>query len=422
VRTLPVHRIVVLGGGYAGLAFVRRLHRAAGHRAAGHGAAGHRAAGHGAAGHRAAGHGAANLQVTLIDQNCHHTLLTETHAVAAGARPASAVAVPFAVVRSGFRFVQARVEAVDPAQKLVHTDSGAVAYDTLAFCLGGTENDFGVPGVRQHAVTLRSTKEAEQIRRRVEEMPEGGQVVIVGGGLTGIELAAEMAMFWGNRRTVTVVEAAPHLLPGLPLSLRERARRRLGWLGVNLIIGHRATAISGSFVEIDDGSRLASRLTIWAAGVSGHPLVAAMGAAVDKAGRAIVDSRLRSSLPGVYVLGDSAVFRPAPDQPSLPPSGQLAEQMGLAAAADLLARLEGRDGAPFAPRPQGVLFDLGGLSAAGVIYRLRVSGLIALAAKRLAVWRHLWTVMGWRGLAAHLATVVRPEPDGAAWGKGRKVG
>lgn len=377
-------RVVVLGGGYAGLAFARGLRQT----------------------------GVDNLEITLVDRNQNHTLLTETHTVAAGTRPTASVEVPFAPVCEGIHLVTAAVLSVDVGAKQVLTDTGALPFDYLAFCLGGRDNHFNIPGVREHARFLRGAQDAEAIRTRLETMGDTGNVVVVGGGLTGVELAAEMALHWGARRTVTLVEASPHLLPGLPPALQDRARRRLGWLGVNVLTGRMVRQITHDHVHLSDRTNLNSGLTVWCAGVQGHPLVAEMGAATGRDGRAQVDAHLRSSLENVYVLGDSAAF----GTPPLPPSGQLAEQMGLYAAAALGARLHGKEHPPFAPRLKGVLCDLGGVNATGLIYKLQVHGRLAALAKRATVLGHLWRVTGYKGLLHHLRSGAHAgAPQKAEW-------
>lgn len=370
-------RVVVLGAGYAGLAFVRGLLRA-----------------------RVPG-----LSITLVDRNAYHTLLTETHTVAAGSRPAALVEIPLSALGAGVQVMTAAVTGVDVKRRLVALDTGELAYDFLAVCLGGKDNDFGTPGVQEHALFLRGRQDAQRIHARIQALSPGAGVVIVGGGLTGVELAAEIAIHGSHRRSVTVVEAAPSLLPGLPAGIQQRARRRLGWLGVNVTTAGRVVRITDDQVHLADGSVLTCGLVIWTAGVKGHPLLADMGVATDRGGRAVLDQYLHSSLLDVYILGDCAAFQLAPHLPPAAPSAQLAEQMGFAAAADLGSRLRGGQGRAFVPHLQGVLCDLGGINATGLVHRFHVHGVLAAIAKRFSVLRHLWNTFGIRGLLLHLRAV-----------------
>jgi len=224
----------------------------------------------------------------------------------------------------------------------------------------------------------------------------------VGGGLTGVELAAEMAQNLRISRNVTLVEASPSLLPGLPENLQTRARRRLGWLGVNVLTSAQVTNAGADRVHLRDGSVIRHGLLVWAAGVKGHPLVADLGLSLDRGGRVALDQYLRCGSSDIYVLGDSATWSPALDQPPLPPSAQLAGQMGFSAAADLASRLTGKQGVRFRPRLRGVLCDLGGLNASGLVYRFQIHGLVGALAKRLSVLQHLWATTGPKGFLIHL--------------------
>lgn len=373
-----MRRVVVLGGGYAGLAFVQGLRRAK----------------------------LADVEITLVDRYPFHTLLTETHTVAAGSRPVRLVKVPLRLLQPGVELVTARVTGIDTAQHQVLTDAAVVPYDILAFCLGGIDNDFDIPGVREHALFLRGPRDAERIRARLKHLATQDGVVIVGGGLTGVELAAEMAMH-GKHRRITVVESHHSLVNGLPAALQERARRRLGWLGVNVLTGTRVEQVAPDRVHIADGSILMAAMVVWATGVKGHPLVPELGVTVDHLGRALVSPDLQTDLAGIYVLGDSAVCRPAPELPALPHSAQLAEQMGFAAAANVAAQLQGQPARIFHPHMRGILCDLGGLNASGLVYRFQIHGLLGALAKGVAVHGHLWRTMGATGWLRHLRDQVQ---------------
>ncbi|MGE5676356.1 MAG: NAD(P)/FAD-dependent oxidoreductase, partial [Mycobacterium leprae] len=336
-------------------------------------------------------------------RNPFHTLLTETHSVAAGTHAPSLVEIPFSALGQGVRTVTASVLEIDTEHKLVLTDeAGNLPYDTLAFCLGGKDNDFGTPGVQEHALFLRGQRDAEVIRTRLEQLTPGAGVVIVGGGLTGVELAAEIAMRTDIHPAVTVVEAMPTLLPGLVEGLQQRARRRLGWLGVNVLTGGRVAKIEEGKVCLADGAILSAGLIVWAAGVQGNPLVRQLGLSTDRSGRVSIGPDLLTGKPEILVLGDSAAYTANPGERSLPPSAQLAEQMGFGAAANLAARLRGHAARPFVPHLQGILCDLGGLNASGLVFRWQIHGKLGAVAKRFTVLRHLWKTMGLKGFMINL--------------------
>lgn len=360
--------ITVVGGGYAGLSFIRQLRERD-----------------------------SQVAITLIDRNPYHTMLTETHQVAAGTRTAASILLPFDQM-DGFRFHQASVTGLDTEAKLLRTSAGALAYDVLVLALGSVDNDFGVPGVAEHCLMLHSATDALAIRERLAALPPEAPVVIAGGGLTGVELAAHIALTRPQGRTLTLVEASPSLLPGLPPRLSHAARRRLGHLGVNVITGAGVARAEEGRVSLADGTMLPFGLMVWACGVKAHPLIPALGIPTDRAGRAIVDANLRTPLPDLYIIGDSASGHV--------PSAQAAMQQG-AALADALT------GHPVKPiRMKGVLVDLGQHRAVGRVGTLSLRGLLPGILKRLNETRWVQVAAGLPAALRNLAGLPEQGPAG----------
>lgn len=346
-------QIVVLGGGYGGVAFIRQMAALR-----------------------------PEAKVTLIDRRAHHTVLTEIHQVAGGNRAPESLLVPFASLE-GCRFLQAEVTGLDPAARQVQTSAGPVAYDILVIGLGSVDTDYGVPGVRQHAMTLHSISDALAIRKALEALPEGAPVIVAGGGLTGVELAAEIGIRRGMGGNLTLVEAAPSLLPGLAPRLQKGARRRLGALGVNVLTATRIAAANPGMLRFSDGSSLPFGLMIWACGVRANPLIGRLGILTDKAGRAVVDSNMQTELEGVYVVGDCAA--------GAPPSAQAACQQGAALAVHIAGLLTGA-APPVRPvRMKGTLVDLGHTYGVGDLGQLQLTGWLPALLKRANVARWVWT-------------------------------
>lgn len=350
--------ILVVGGGYAGLAFISQLRQYD-----------------------------QTTPVTLIDKNPYHTMLVESHQVAAGSRSPASILLPFDHIRN-LRFLRAEVLGGDLRAKHLETTAGRVSYDRLVLAVGSVDHDFGVPGVREHCQTLRSLDDAVAIRDRLAALPADAPLVIAGGGLTGVELAAHIALHRASCRSLTLVEAAPSLLPGLPDHLARAARRRLGQLGVNVITGTPVARVEPGLAHLQDGTALPYGLMVWACGVKAHPLVAALGLPTDRAGRALVGPDFRTPVPDVYVIGDSAAGHT--------PSAQLALQQGRA----LAARLSGRAHAPL--RNKGVLVDVGQGRAVGLVGRLMLRGLLPGWLKRVTEIAWIARVLGWRAAIGHL--------------------
>lgn len=361
--------ITIVGGGYAGLSFIRRLldrHPQA--------------------------------SITLIDRNPFHTMLTETHQVAAGTRPAASVMLPFDQM-TGFRFIQADVTGLDPERKRLSTSAGEIGYEVLVLALGSVDHDFGVAGVRQHCLMLHSAADALTIRERLAALPAEAPVIIAGGGLTGVELAAHIALTRPQGRSLTLVEASPSLLAGLPPRLARAARRRLGHLGVNVITGAPVSRVEADRAFLADGTALPFGLMVWACGVKAHPLIATLSIPTDRAGRALVGSDLRTPLPDLYVIGDAAAGHL--------PSAQAARQQGAALA-------EALTGHPVLPiHMLGTLVDLGQHRAVGLVGSLSLRGLLPGIMKRLNETLWVRRAAGWHAALRNLLGMPERSPGGA---------
>ncbi|BAJ28392.1 MULTISPECIES: FAD-dependent oxidoreductase [Kitasatospora] len=311
--------IVVIGAGYAGLSAAAEIGRGPG-------------------------------RVTLVAPERRFAHRVRQHEIAAGhpvARP------EIARVLRGRRVEHLATRAVelDLAAREVRTeDGGRLAYDTLVYALGSRTAWGGVPGAAEHAY---SAERAEELRRRLAQAPGTGILAVVGGGATGIELAAELAEAYPARPVRLVASG----LVGGWLSERGRAHvlAVLGRLGVRVDEHRRVTAVTASGLTCGEDGDVPAEVVVWAASLEPHPLAAAAGLAVDARGRALVDDHLRSlSHPEVHVVGDAAAVE-------VPGIGEL--RMACATAMPqgryLAKLLTGRTGKPFAFRYATQCLSLG---------------------------------------------------------------
>ncbi|GAB1516210.1 NAD(P)/FAD-dependent oxidoreductase [Actinophytocola sp. KF-1] len=278
------HRIVVLGAGYAGAnaagRLAKRLHPA-------------------------------GTEITLVNADAEFVERVRMHQLATGQdlkpRPLADV-----FAGTGVLVRQARVTGVDAERKTVDVvgeDGPAeIAYDTLVYALGSTAADHGVPGVAEHAHHLAVKQSALRLRARLADLAAGATVLVVGGGLTGIEAVTEIAE---ARPDLDVALAAR---AGLGDWLSEKARRHLrkavDRLGITV---HEHTAIARvepAGAVTTDGRVLPAQVTVWTAGFAVHPIAAATTLAVSATGQIVVDDTMRSvSHPDVYAVGDAACAR-----------------------------------------------------------------------------------------------------------------
>ncbi|CAL9359158.1 NADH dehydrogenase-like protein YjlD [Nocardiopsis dassonvillei] len=317
------HELLVLGAGYAGLSAARR----AAHHA------------------RRSGTG---LRVTLVNATDTFVERVRLHEVAAGR--GTAVHPLSDSLDPSVGLVVGRVESVDADARTVDVRTGdrvrTLRYDTLVYALGSAAAVDAVPGAAEHAATLAGLDGARTLARRIaEERPR--TLTVVGGGLTGLEAATELAEAHPGPH-VRLVTSGP---VGAGLSPRGRAHvlRVLDRMGVAVREHTRVAAVEADHLKLEDGDLLESDLTVWNAGFTVSPLAADAGLTVDGDGRALVDGTQRSlSHPDVYVVGDAA-HADAADGSALRMSCAMGLPMGTAAADALAARLAGRepDATPF---------------------------------------------------------------------------
>lgn len=314
------HRIVVLGAGYAG-AYV--------------------------AGSLARRLSPADTEITVVNGEPDFVQRLRLHQLAAG-QEIEAPQLADVFVGTGVRLRLARVTAVDPERQVVavaDADGGAgeLGYDTLLYALGSRGDDRSVPGVAEHAFDVAARASALRLRERLDSLSrrdDGGSVLVVGDGLTGIETATEIAE---SRPGLSVTLVARGEL-GAPLSAGARGhlRRACDRLGITALEHTTVEAVEATRVRCADGTTLASDATVWTAGFAVGPIAAAGGLEVTENGRIVVDRTMRSvSHPNVYAAGDSAYAIGDNGRP-LPMSCASAGYTGMQATTAIVARLTGR--------------------------------------------------------------------------------
>jgi NADH:ubiquinone reductase (H+-translocating) len=275
-----VHRIVVVGAGYSGLTAAKRVARQA-----------------------------RDAEVVLVNATDRFVERVRLHQVAAG-QDVGEHSLADALCGSRVRLVVARVLAIDPDRRELPLDgSDPLPYDTLVHAAGSGPATGGVPGAAEHAVPVAHFEGACELRKRAADLAaDGGTLTIVGGGLSGIETATELAETHPALR-VRLLTAAE---PGAALSARARAHlaRVFDRLRIEVRTGATVAEVRPDAVVLAGGETLPSDLTAWTAGFSVARLAADAGIATDPSGRVLVDGTLRSvSHPDVYAVGDSALGR-----------------------------------------------------------------------------------------------------------------
>ena len=317
------------------------------------------------------------------------------------------------LIQAGTSFRRAELKSVDYENKTVTLDGGIrLPYDHLVLSLGAQPNFFGILGVEEHCLTMKSIGDAEKIRNRVIERFEdatlNGDVpdsrltfVVIGGGSTGVETAAELhelitlalAPDYPNisldRVKIMLLNRGPEILTELDPALRKAARARLHSQNVEVITAAAATEVKADRVVLKDGREIPSENVIWTAGARPNILCKHLGLPLTERDGIKVDEYLRvEGHRQVWALGDCAAIpdlRAGQNGHIIPPTAQAATQEGHALGKNLLAILDGReeDVRPFEYRPLGQLVELGSEFAVDEVMGFKISGLFAALLWRL---------------------------------------
>lgn len=427
-------QIVVVGGGAGGLELVRRL---------------------------GARYGRRHHDIILVEKNRTHIWKPLLHEVAAGSLDANLDEVGYRshCHRWGYRFFNGALESVDrDAQQvilapLVDEDGSeliarhTIRFDYLVISVGSITNDFGTPGVAQHCMFLDDRAGADRFRSRLLDhclrvsramSTDPGadahvRIAIVGGGATGVELAAELynsaaalrhyglEVFDESRLEVCVIEAGRRILPALPERLADAAKAELEALGVSVLTEVQVTEAVPHALLTADGERIEADLLVWAAGVRASSCLATLGLEVNRTNQLVVRETLQTTRDErIFAIGDCCSFTPAGADRPVPPRAQAAHQMATNVYRNLVRLQQGRPLKPFVYHDHGSLVSLSRYSTVGSLMGNLVGGRMAIEGRlaRLvytSLYRmHLIAIHGWvKGLALLLVgrvnRIIRPR-------------
>jgi NADH dehydrogenase len=365
------------------------------------------------------------------------------HEVAAGSLDANLDEVGYRehCYRWGYRFFLGGLEEVDREWReviiapLVDEDGTVlverhrIRYDYLVIAIGSITNDFGTPGVREHCMRLDSRADADRFRNRLlnhclrvsrlmlAEEPGDPlvKIAIIGGGATGVELAAELynsaagLRFYGlevfddARLKVTLIEAAPRILSALRETLSQAATHELEKLGVSVRDGTQVASVEHGAVITKTGERIEADLIVWAAGVKGPDLLKDLGGLeTNRSNQLVVKPTLQTTRDDrVFAMGDCcSCLLPGHERP-IPPRAQSASQMAATVAANLTRAMEGEPLKDFVYQDRGSLVSLSRFAALGNLMgnlvggQMAVEGRIARMIYQSLYRMHLLAIHGW---------------------------
>jgi NADH dehydrogenase len=382
--TPPPIRIVVLGGGFGGLAAARELERRLPAMVDGR-----------------------DVRITLVNRENFFLFTPMLHEVAASDLDLATIVNPLRKLVRRTGIFTGTVDAIDSRRKVVtvsHADGAhahELPYDHLVVALGSVTNFHGVRGLDARATTMKSLGDAIQLRNQLIQQLEEADfecsrpvreplltLVVAGGGFAGVETVAaandflrSAIRFYRNLDAsmlrVVVVHPGPALLPELGETLGRYTAERLSERGIDVRLGTRVTAVDDDVVTLSDGTTLRARTIVWTAGTAANPVLSGIECARER-GRLATDAFLRvQGAEGVWAVGDCAHIPDPATGGSFPPTAQHALREGRQAARNIIATLTGAPLEPFAFSTIGLLAAIGQRTGVAQIHGWKFSGFFA---------------------------------------------
>ena len=422
-------RIVVVGGGAGGLELVTKLGDSLGK--------------------------AGRAHVTLVDRSRTHLWKPLLHEVAAGSMDIHAHQLDYLAQARWhhFTFALGALAGLDRAARevvvaAVKDDEGEeilperrIAYDLLVVAVGSESNDFGTPGVREHAFTIDNAWQAHLFHRRLVNACfranfKGDDrvldIAIVGAGATGVELAAELhntirvltayglENFHPERQIhITVVEAGPRILPGLPEHIAEGTLKVMRDLGIDVLTSEKVVAVTAQHVRTATGREIRADFTVWAAGIRCAEVLKDLGGLeANRLNQLVVRQTLQTTRDAdIFALGDCAACAWTEGK-AVPPRAQAAHQQASHLARTARRRLAGEAPLAFRYRDFGSLISLGHYATVGQLMgfianeKFRVEGWLAKMFYVSLYRQHIWALHGfWRMALDTLARMIRSQTE-----------
>lgn len=379
--TTKKSRVLIIGGGFAGLYAAMRLDRTLARRS--------------------------EIEVTLVNRENFFLFTPMLHEVAASDLDITHIVNPIRKLLRRVKFFHGEVESIDLPGKRVRLLHGAnrheheLAYDYLIIALGSTTNFYSLPGLEENSLTMKSLGDAIHLRNRLIDLLEAADfecamrdrrdlltVVVAGGGFAGVETIAAVNDFLREAtkyyphlaedqiRTV-LIHSGPLILPELGAQLGVYTQRKLAERKVEIRVNTKVNAVSEQGIELSDGTAIAARTLVWTAGTSPNPILAQLPCQKDH-GRLVVNEYMEvPGWPSVWALGDSAVV---PDQRTgrpYPPTAQHAMRQGKILAKNVEAAIVGGSPKPFVFSTIGLLAAIGRRTGVAQILGVNFSGFIA---------------------------------------------
>ena len=382
-QSLPIKRILILGGGFAGVNILRNIQKSF--------------------------ENWSNVKISMVSKDNFFLYTPMLPEVACGILHPNDITIPIRRLCKQAEFYQAEISSIDLKQQLVtitRTFDGkvhALEYDYLVLALGSDTNFFGNDNLKTHSFVIKTVEDAIAIRTQVINMLENAAqtsdrefqkrmmtFVVAGGGFAGVETIGELNHFvreavknfypsiGEDKVNMVLVTAQSGILPELGDKLAQVAFNYLKEVGIKVITNTRVADANESYVILNNGEKIPSYTLIWTAGTTVEPVIEKLDCQHEKSGRVIVDKYLRVlGNPNVYALGDCASITDSATEKPYPPTAQHAIHQSKVVSHNLFAALGGKDQKEFVFKSRGMMATIGNKAGVATIFGVYLKGALA---------------------------------------------
>jgi NADH dehydrogenase len=335
--------------------------------------------------------------VVWVSENDFHFVLHEAHRLVRAPSLEDELVVPVEEVAPDAAFVEARVEALRFDDRVIETSAGDVTYDTVVVAFGQRTADYGIDGVCEHGLTLKSREDAYRIHAAAERVPNGGRVVVAGGGLSGIQVAGELAEMFDGRTgkspSVVVVEALDRIMPGSDDDLRAAIRRKMRKKGIVAHTGDPVEEATADEVRLESGETVEHDALVWTAGLA--PRDVETSPPPERGARGALSVRPTLQVEGyddAFAAGDAAHVVDAEGK-DVPATAWAARQQAEVIAENVVRSIRDEPPKEYVMNDPGTLVSVGDARVGKVAGQV-IDGVPARVLKRGAAVRHIAQTAG----------------------------
>lgn len=399
-------KIVILGGGYGGVLTAKKLAKKFKKNK--------------------------DVEITLIDRNPYHTLLTELHEVAANRAPEDSIKIDLKKIFAGLKVnvVLDEISNIDFKGKKLKSEKATYAYDYLVIGTGSKPTFFGIPGAEENTFSFWSYDDAVALKRQIRDMftqaakEKNKDVrrsmltfVIIGAGFTGVELVGEMAEYREelckefyidpSEVRLIVADMAPKILPILPDKLIAKATAYLQKMNVEIVTGAKITEVGKGTIALGEKNQVAAHTVVWTAGVEGSEIVGSLDVQQQGRKRIVTNENLESvDHKNVYVVGDNIFYIPEGETRPVPQMVENAEHAAPLIANNIAADINGTAKKAYKPSFHGTMVSIGsryGVANVGLPGKMfMLTGFMAMLSKHFINMFYLFTVAGFNKMWTYM--------------------